>query len=613
MTKLLNKKPRYKISNKYLSYTPITFSEVDSKAKKLAKIIETHSEELANILLKYESYEVVQDELARTLDLLKNLKENKEYFKLRIGSVASFLPRNQPLYSFCCFVVVPSLMASEVHFRIPSNMRSFFPKILDILKIKKFFPNIIVSPLERLEFLSEHSARLVNSKTEESRPVTDAVIFTGTTDRANQLRLVFDRKTLFIANGAGHNPVIISKDADLFKAIEAVMDLVLYNQGQDCSAPNAILVQKTIYPRFMELLYKDLAKVKIGPYRDRSCKVGPISDPKDLKRIEELIVDNHEWLDKKAGGIIHTAEAIVEPTIISKPLKEGGNYSEFFAPIFFIQKYERDNDLSLYFENQRYAKNAMHVTLYGNSIYAKKLVGKTIVGKILHNKKTFLNNTHLHAPGIERGTQAYGGYGHGTSSISIDGKITPMPTLPQRDIYERIAKPILVKKRLQEFKKSLGSFASLEKRDVQKLLKLTNHKPEFIQSASNDNGKVYLDLYPIKDKKVHYISASKTHVYKLLEKPNGKYISSLKEREIKMIRKLNNLLEKKSSMNSDEFSEKMYDLPKKKGANKGINIGLQAEFFHHIYELLFNKKYGPRIGHFLYDADPSDIDKLLYV
>src|SRR3989344_5101936 len=339
---------------------PIDFSVVNRTALAFADHLSSHFENIAEILLEYESFEVVEDEFNRTMDLFKSLDENKNYFVLRINEVTAFLPRNQPLYAFACFVVVPSLMAHEIHFRIPHSMRGFFPKLLKVLKISKFFPNIIVSKKERLEFLKERSALLVDPKSRDSVPVTAAVIFTGTSHHADQLRLIFDPRTLFIANGSGHNPFVVSTDADIPKAVEATLILQLYNQGQDCAAPNAILVHQKVYRQFLHSLRAELAKVKIGPYRDRSCRVGPISEPEDLKRIGALIVNNYKWLDPSTKGVIRFAEAIVEPTIICKPLKEGGNYTEVFAPIIFVQKYEQDTDLALYFENPQYVRNAMY-------------------------------------------------------------------------------------------------------------------------------------------------------------------------------------------------------------------------------------------------------------
>src|SRR3989344_6714495 len=226
MQTLLERKSfvKYKPSLKraYIPYTPINFSEVDKCAKHMADIIESRFIDLTHILLKYESYEVVQDEVNRTLDLLKNLKENKKFFCLRVGSITSFLPRNQPLYAFTCFVLIPSLMASEVHFRIPHSMWDFFPDMLSLLEISKLFTNIVVSSKQRVEFIKERSALAINPKTKETRPVTDVVIFTGLPSNADKLRIIFDKRTLFIANGTGHNPVVVSNDADLSKAVEAV-------------------------------------------------------------------------------------------------------------------------------------------------------------------------------------------------------------------------------------------------------------------------------------------------------------------------------------------------------------------------------------------------------
>lgn len=590
-----------------LPYVLLDFQKIENQAKNLADNIEIHKKELTDILLEYESYEVVEDEVARTLDLLKNLKENSDYFKLRIGEVATFLPRNQPLYTFSCFVVIPSLMASAVHFRIPHSMKSFFPKILDLLKINESFPNIIVSHKERLDFLKERSALLIDPKTQESRPVTDVIIFTGTSVHADKLRFLFDSKVLFIANGAGHNPIVISKDADLSKAIEAVLILQLYNQGQDCAAPNSVLIHESIATDFMHILRENIKNVKVGHYKDKSCRVGPISDPEDLVRIQNIFVENREWLDPSTPGIIKTNNSIVLPTIIYKPLIKGGNFSEIFAPIIFVQKYSDDKELKLYFENKHYAQNAMYVTLYGTSVYISSLIDRPISGKILHSKLTFIQNTHLHAPGVERGVQPYGGYGYKSSSLSIYGKIMPMPTLPQRDIYKWVAEPLLSKK---NFKQTLQRFTKIQIKNVEKLLKLKpkNSNEERLPDAIPND--FYLDSKLIKKNKLRYIKIKEVDIYKLLKEPNIEYINSLNLIDVKLIISLKKLLNHKSKITVNEFRNLLYALPKK---TKIVSGDLQKKFFEHIYKLLFNKKSGPQLAPFLLDAEKETIDRLLDV
>ena len=602
---------KHSISNtKYAPYTALDFAKINRLAKYFADIIENRLKDLTDILLNYESYEVVQDEVTRTLDLLRNLKENRKYFRLRVGAITAFLPRNQPLYAFACFVVVPALMAGEVHFRIPRSMHHFFSEMLALLDISKLFPNIIISSKTRIEFLRDRSALRVSPESKESKPVTDVVIFTGVPLHSDQLRLVFDKRTLFIANGAGHNPVIISKDANLSKAIEAVLTLQFYNQGQDCAAPNAILVHKAVLQDFLRILRDKISRVRIGHYQDRSCRIGPISDPKDLVRIQNFLIENKEWLDPFTPGIIRARDAVVEPTIICKPLTKGGNFSEIFAPIIFVQEYTSDTKLKHYFEDIHYVHNAMYITLYGTSKYVVKLIEST-GDKILHNRLSLLHNTHLHAPGIERGTQPYGGYGYGASSISINGKITTMPTLPQRDIYEWVIKPILRKKSIETEKAKLQRFTKIQKKDVEKLLRLRVSKLGEQDQLTKIDSATYLDLGLIKTNGLRYIKIKDSNTYRLLKEKNREYIASLGPEDFKLIRALRVLLNRKPPPSLDEFCILLYSIPKKQHSTKTQSILNQHRFFQHVYQLLLGKKFGPRLAPFLWSIEKRKVNMLL--
>lgn len=593
----------------YDPYTPIAFSDVEHRANSFADLIEERLPQVTDILLEYESFEVVTDEITRTLDLLRNLKENSEYFVLRVNEITTFLPKNQPLYAFVCFAVVPSLMAHSVHFRIPHAMRHFFPALLAELTTKELFPNICISDTTRLEFLKERSAVRVNPETSETRPVTDAVIFTGTSAHADQLRLVFDTRTLFIANGAGHNPVVVSKDADIASAVNAVLTLQLYNQGQDCAAPNAILVHTEIFPEFLEELKEKLKQVGVGHYRDTSNRVGPLSEPHELMRVQDFLLHNRTWLDPQASGIIRSYEAIIEPTIISKPLSEGGNFSEIFAPIIFLQEYSQDPELSRYFEDSHYARNAMYIALYGSSDYVRSLVGRKFDGKILHDATSILINHHLHEPGVERGTKPYGGNGYGASSLSINGKITSKATLPQRDIYEQIAKPLLQSKVTQKVFSDISQFNQTHEKNVEKLLHLSSQN----QAKSQHPGReaVYIDVRAHnKDGKHSFVKLDSKHTYTLLSQPDVAYIATLLPQYVEATRSLLKLLERRSSMSLEAFGESLYGIARSVG-DDSVKASEQMYFFQHVYQMLFGVTYGPRLMPFLFEIDLNEIQKLL--
>ncbi|MFO0702302.1 MAG: aldehyde dehydrogenase family protein [Candidatus Andersenbacteria bacterium] len=594
-------------------YTPLDFAAIERLARSFADIIESRFGKLAPILSSYESYEVIKDETARTLDLLRNLKENGNFFQLRVGTIASFLPRNQPLYALTCFVLVPSLMASKVYFRIPHTMRHFFDDMLALLDVPKFFPNVIVSKSSRVEFLEERSALLINSQTDEKSPVTDVVIFTGTPTHADQLRAVFDKHTLFIANGAGHNPLVVARDADLLKAVEAVVTLQFYNQGQDCAAPNAILVHKSVMRKFLSILRSHVASLDVGSYSSKQSRVGPIGDPKDLVRIQNFLVENRKWLDLSTPGIIRASDAVVEPTIVCKPLLKGGNYNEIFAPIVFVQEYGRDSDLDHYFEDSRYAQHAMYVTLYGTSIYVQKMIGKKIKGRVLHPRSSLLHNTHLHAPGVERGTKPYGGSGYGASSISINGKTKAEPTLPQRDIFEWIVKPFLAHRKRHQGSVPPRVSGKIRVKDVSRLLKIRSQKSIGTQVARPDDV-AYLDLHSISNTdNARYLEVRKNKLYFVLDRPNVELFPLLQPDDIQHLRLLRNMIHRRSSLSADRFRSLLYQIPKLPNATKTQNSARQARFFKNVYQLLLGRESGPPLAPFLMDIEGERVYRLLDV
>jgi delta 1-pyrroline-5-carboxylate dehydrogenase len=500
-------------------------------------------------------------------------------------------------------------MASEVRFRIPHTTKHFFGEMLELLDTANQFPNIIVSTKERLEFLKERSAVLEDPATGQTKPVTDAVIFTGTYLNAEKLRLVFDKRTLFISNGSGHNPLVVAPDGNLHEAVEAATRLQFYNQGQDCAAPNAILVHKDVSHHFMDILREKVHSTKVGPYEDRSSIIGPISNSDDLSTIQELLVENRAWLDPSTPGIISTRDAMVSPTIICKPLSEGGNFLETYAPIIFVQEYDSDEQLAQYFEDRAYPINAMYITLYGTSDYIESLIGKHFNGRILLDQSTLVHNTHLHAPGIERGTQPYGGYGLGASSISINGKLIPKPTLPQRDIYEWLVQPVLDTTLTNE---EPLQFTETVYKNVSKLLQIKLDEEVVQRAAHALEREIYIDAQQLVGNENRYAKIDESNIYVLLKEPNTSYAATLDLKDLKLVQELLPLLDRKATMSFDDFRSELYAIPKR-DANGEDPKALLRNFFQKVYQLLFGRNDGPRLIEFLWNVEPSKVTHLLDV
>ncbi|MFJ4145093.1 aldehyde dehydrogenase family protein [Pseudomonas sp. NPDC089734] len=397
----------------------IDFQTVKTRAAAFAQHLREHTETIAESLSGFECYNVAADEIERCVELLDNLELNSPFFERKVHCVTSYLPLNQPIYATTCFGIIPSLMADSAWLRPPTAMHSHYRKLLEALQLEHFFPNLNISFADKETFVSQTAA------------ISDAVIFTGTPENAAKVRKSYLKRTLFILNGAGHNPLVVSADASIDSAIESALRVVLYNQGQDCAGPNSILVHRDVHAEFMHRLREELSKCEshVGDYACKDNIVGPNSDPDHTLKVVKMFKDYREHCTY--GGEINPISGLIRPTVFERPLSLGGNYKEFFAPVFFIQPYDQDAELANYFEHPLYAPNSMYVSLFGSSPYIDSLVacGKQDAG-------TVLNNTDLHI--VEKGYNPYGGHGVAASCLYVNGVRIAKPTLPQRDIHEHL-------------------------------------------------------------------------------------------------------------------------------------------------------------------------------
>ena len=392
------------------------FFEIKTRAARFADHLVAETEGITTALSGYECANVAADEIARSVEFLRNLELNRDYFGGTVQGVTAFLPLNQPLYATVCFGVVPSFLAEDVALRPPQAMHQHYMRLADTLRLADLFPNLSVSYADREEFVAER------------RQSTSAVIFTGSPENALKVRRHFRRSTLFILNGAGHNPLVVSDSAAINDAVASALRVVLYNQGQDCAGPNTILVHSATAAEFKELLLRRLAEIEgqVGSYADRSNIVGPNSDPDHTLKITQIFRDLRRHCIY--GGEVNPVTGLIRPTVFEKPLALGGNYTEFFAPVFHLQPYEDDEQLSLYFENEQYPANAMYVSVFGASKYIDGLAETA-----LHTQESILRDTDLHI--VEKGYLPYGGQGPAASCLYGDGERVPGATLPQRDIH----------------------------------------------------------------------------------------------------------------------------------------------------------------------------------
>jgi aldehyde dehydrogenase (NAD+) len=86
----------------------------------------------------------------------------------------------------------------------------------------------------------------------------------------------------------GKSPQIVFADADLDAALPALVNAIVQNAGQTCSAGSRLLVERTLYERLLGLLGERFASLTAGPaLADRDC--GPLIRASQLARVRDLL------------------------------------------------------------------------------------------------------------------------------------------------------------------------------------------------------------------------------------------------------------------------------------------------------------------------------------
>lgn len=140
--------------------------------------------------------------------------------------------------------------------------------------------NIVFGPAAEI---SEH---LINS------PIPRKVSLTGSTPVGKLLqRQAADTLKRCTMELGGHAPVIVYDDADLEKALDALVTFKFRNGGQVCTSPTRFYIQKGIYQKFVEGFVERASKITIGYGLEDGIQMGPMIAPRRLDVMDEFVAD----------------------------------------------------------------------------------------------------------------------------------------------------------------------------------------------------------------------------------------------------------------------------------------------------------------------------------
>jgi alpha-ketoglutaric semialdehyde dehydrogenase len=173
-----------------------------------------------------------------------------------------------------------------------------------------------------------------------------AISFTGSCEIGAWLHDRASKRKLRIQlEMGGKNPTIVLADCDFNSAVENTVNAAFFSTGQKCTATSRVIVEESIYDRFVDALVERTNRLKVGNGMEPGIDIGPAVDEGQLNTdLEYIEIGTKECGPPRAGGKRLTGGAFdkgyfVQPTIFADVTPEMRiAQEEIFGPVLAVMR-----------------------------------------------------------------------------------------------------------------------------------------------------------------------------------------------------------------------------------------------------------------------------------
>jgi acyl-CoA reductase-like NAD-dependent aldehyde dehydrogenase len=174
-------------------------------------------------------------------------------------------------------------------------------------------------------------------------PAVRKVVFTGSTEVGKHIMSgcaeQVKRVTLELG---GKSANIVFADSDLERAAATAPYGVFENAGQDCCARSRILVERSVYERFMELLEPAVAGVQVGDPADEATEMGPLVARQHLDRVRSFVPGDTDVAFR--GTAPEGPGYWFAPTVLTPARDSRAAREEIFGPVVSVFPFDDEAD-----------------------------------------------------------------------------------------------------------------------------------------------------------------------------------------------------------------------------------------------------------------------------
>jgi acyl-CoA reductase-like NAD-dependent aldehyde dehydrogenase len=180
-----------------------------------------------------------------------------------------------------------------------------------------------------------------------THPAVRKVCFTGSPAVGQRImRGAADRVKRVTLELGGKSANIVFADSDLEKAAATAPYGVFDNAGQDCCARSRILVERSVFDRFMELFEPAVKNVVVADPVQETSEMGPLISSGQRDTVRSFVEESPEPVDVAFRGEAPAGDGFWYPATVVMPRSTQDRVwqEEVFGPVVAVMAFDDEAD-----------------------------------------------------------------------------------------------------------------------------------------------------------------------------------------------------------------------------------------------------------------------------